>query len=188
MREHRSCVYARLMSSHDLSWFERIGMDAHDIRQSREIKRLDDDAEWAQERDELLAKSVQVVDARCDRLELVCEALLELVVTKEIVSKEELRVLMVQIDLRDGVEDGGLHPKRVDTNAPLCTRCERPVNPQREACVYCGAEVVHEPQVGVPKRKPKMVVCGGCQEEVDERETNFTGNGLRCDRCFASGN
>lgn len=175
------------MSSHDLSWFEKIGMDAHDIRQARDISRLDDDAESALQREEFLAKRVQVVDARCDRLELVCEALLELVVTKEIVTKEELRVLMVQVDLRDGVEDGGLHPKRVDTRAPLCTRCERPVNPEREACVYCGAEVVQEPQVGVPKRKPKLVICGGCREKVDERETNFTGNGLRCDRCFASG-
>ncbi len=161
-------------------------MTGHDLKHARALKRLDFEAETAAEQDAFLAAQLRTVEARSDRLELACEALLELVVTKGLVSKEELRVLMIQIDLRDGTEDGGLHPKRVDTSAPLCDQCERPVNPARETCVYCGAEVVRDP-AAVPRRKPKLVRCGGCHEEVDERRTNFTGSGLRCDRCFAAG-
>ncbi|HFE45246.1 MAG TPA: hypothetical protein ENJ18_07090, partial [Nannocystis exedens] len=79
-------------------------MSSHEIRHAREInERLDFEAETAMQREVFLSKRLQDVEARSDRLELACEALLELVVSKGLVSAEELRVLMVQIDLRDGV-------------------------------------------------------------------------------------
>ncbi len=165
----------------DPSWFSNLFVHP-DTRQDRRLRRLSADAEVATYVAETNSQTVKALRERTARLELLCESLVELVVIKGLVSREELGVLVAQVDLRDGVEDGALDPDRPRLHAPLCTSCQRPVNPRRPACVYCGAAI--EKSEAPTKRPTKLVTCGGCQQQVDQRETNFTESGLRCDRCY----
>ncbi|MEZ4383782.1 MAG: hypothetical protein R3A79_20790 [Nannocystaceae bacterium] len=156
-------------------------------RQHRDIQRLKAAASDVAVSAESAIHIAQRLVQRVDRLELLCEALVELVVARKIATREELGVLVAQVDLRDGVEDGsvGSQPRR---SVPACGACGRPVNPQRPSCVYCGAAVVVEAAAPAATVRPvRTVTCGGCGETVDERESNFTEHGLRCDRCFAAG-
>lgn len=117
---------------------------------------------------------------RVDRLELLCKALTEIVVSKGLASREELSVVTQQLDLADGVEDGKISA-RVRKSAPRCPSCGRFVNPRRDTCVYCHASIAQE----VPEKPPERTVsCGGCGKEVLESGTFYTANGLRCDTCF----
>ena len=165
----------------DPSWLTNL-LVTPDVRQDRRLRRLSAEAADTAITAESNARATRSLQERTDRLELICETLLELVLTRGVVTREELGVLFAQVDLRDGVEDGGLHPDRPRRQVPLCSACERPVNPKRSACVYCGAKVVKGS--APPKRAARLVTCGACKQEVDERESNFTASGLRCDRCF----
>ena len=172
------------MYDDDSSWLGDVLL-GWEGRQHRDIQRLKATASDVAISAESAMHLARRLGERVDRLELLCEALVELVVTRKIASREELSVLIAQVDLRDGVEDGsvGSQPRR---SVPACVSCGRPVNPQRPSCVYCGAAVVAD--AGAPAaavRPVRTVTCGGCGETVDERETNFTEHGLRCDRCFA---
>jgi len=165
----------------DPSWFTNLFV-APDVRQDRRLRRLTADSEDTALTAETNARATRSLQARTDRLELICETLVELLLTRGLVTREELGVLFAQVDLRDGVEDGGLHTERPRIRAPLCSACERPVNPKRSACVYCGAKL--EKGAAPPKRAARLVTCGACRQEVDQRESNFTASGLRCDRCY----
>jgi len=165
----------------DPSWLTNL-LVTPDHRQDRRLRRLSEDAVDTALTAESNARATKSLQERTDRLELICETLVELVLTRGLVTREELGVLFAQVDLRDGVEDGGLHPDRPKIRAPLCSACERPVNPERSACVYCGAKVVKG--AAPPKRPVRLVTCGACNEKVDQRESNFTASGLRCDRCY----
>ena len=126
------------------------------------------------------SRMVEPLLQRVDRLELLCKALTELVVSKGIATREELSVVTQQLDLADGVEDGKISA-RVRKSAPRCSSCGRFVNPRREHCVYCHADVSTTAQAPPPER---TVVCGGCGKEVPESGSFYTGAGLRCDTCF----
>ena len=168
------------MIEDNTSWLGRM-LESGELGEIRRARREAADAAFDSEMASNLAKSLQ---RRVDRLELVCETLLEVVLAKKLVSREELGVLFAQVDLRDGREDGGLDMDNAQRGVPTCGGCARPVNPGREACVYCGAPLT---EAIAPKRVVRLVGCGGCGQEVDERETNFTEHGLRCDRCFRGG-
>jgi hypothetical protein len=91
-------------------------------------------------------------------------------------------VLVQQIDLADGVEDGATRPAKKD--APLCASCGKFINPRRPACIYCGAEI---PKQAPPEKKEppvQLVACGGCGRAVNARHTVYTEKGLRCDECY----
>lgn len=117
---------------------------------------------------------------RVDRLELLCKSLTELIVSKGLASREELSVVAQQLDLADGVEDGKIGA-RVLKNAPRCTNCGRFVNPRRSSCVYCHVAVEPKATTAPPET---TVACGGCNKQVPESASFYTGNGLRCDACF----
>jgi len=119
------------------------------------------------------------LQGRVQRLELVVETLVEAMVIKEVATREQLDVLMAQVDLRDGLENGALNSERRD--APTCGTCGRYVNPQREACVYCGAAVMRPEKKVAPVR---LVRCAACGDEIAERESFFASDGLRCSSCF----
>lgn len=119
---------------------------------------------------------------RLDRMELLCQTLYEFLIAKELSNEEELGILMAQIDLRDGVEDGALRQTRRD--APKCAQCGRPINPNRSQCVYCWAPIDDHSQKSEPPKR--FATCGACDTEVPETETYFTDAGLRCASCFRS--
>ena len=126
-------------------------------------------------------------EAKIERLELLVKTLAELLLAKGVVTKTEISVMMTQVDLEDGVEDGRLRP-RVKRNAPKCRHCRRHINPKRTSCVYCGEAIAgdgdpyrdgHEP--AKPVRTAK---CTRCDETVPEDDTYFTGSGLVCEACY----
>ena len=122
---------------------------------------------------------------RIDRLELLCKGLVELVVAKKLVSHAELSVVMQQLDLADGVEDGRISP-HVRESSPCCTSCQRFVNPQRTSCIYCGTPIDHAlpPEAAPAARGRPDVICVRCNDTVPENETYFSGSGLVCGSCF----
>lgn len=126
---------------------------------------------------------IETMNSRVDRLELLCETLMEVIVVKGLANEAELSVLMQQIDLEDGVEDGARHDQ-VRGSAPRCRQCDKFINPARSNCVYCDA-LIEGPAI---KRRPppKLVGCGGCGQSVAESSTFFTAQGLRCEVCFAA--
>lgn len=151
-----------------------------EYHQRRDIQRLKSQVEDAASQSQL-----QAAAARVDQLELLCTALVELLVAKGVTTPAELRVLMQQVDLSDGVEDGRVS-KRVREESPRCACCQRFLNPRREACVYCGTPMARAvPPPPAPTPRPD-VACTGCQRVVPERDTYFTGRGLVCSSCHAA--
>lgn len=151
------------------------------------------DSEYRQRRDIQLLKAqvsdapsqaqVQAAVARVDQLELLCSALVELLVAKGVTTSAELRVLMQQVDLSDGVEDGRVS-KNAREQSPRCACCQRFLNPAREACVYCGTPMAQAvPQPPAPKPRPE-VTCTECRRTVPESDTYFSGRGLLCSSCY----
>lgn len=159
----------------------------HEGRQIRDIRRASATASEAAFVGREAVARATALQARVDRLELVCEALLHLLLKRGLCSRQELAVLMTQIDLRDGVEDGVVQGDSPRRGAPLCRTCELPINPERDACVYCDTPIVKDVAAPPPTRAVRMVTCSRCAAEVEEERTYFTGAGLCCDRCHAQG-
>ncbi len=83
------------------------------------------------------------VEARCERLAMLCEAMWTLMSEKLSVTDEELIDRINEIDLRDGKLDG-----RVARDGPMvCHKCERPIAERFPKCMYCGAPVARSPFV-----------------------------------------
>jgi RNA polymerase subunit RPABC4/transcription elongation factor Spt4 len=154
-----------------------------EYRQRRDIQQLQQQVARAP----ATPPQLQGAALRIDQLELLCSALVELLVAKGLTTPAELRVLMQQVDLADGVEDGR-QSKHVHDGAPRCASCKRFINPHREACVYCGTpKTKAQAEPGVPAPKPRAdVECKRCSRLVPEGETYFTGRGLVCSQCFAA--
>ncbi len=83
------------------------------------------------------------------RLDLTIEALVRILEARGQLTRQELRDMIVAIDLEDGKEDGRMGPDRT-RKAPKCTSCGRPVNPKREACVFCNTPL----PAATPRRRP----------------------------------
>lgn len=134
-------------------------------------------------------EAMQKLGAQVDRLELVCRALTELIVAKGVATRSELSVVLQQLDLEDGVEDGRARSE-VRHGAPRCAGCDRFINPQRDRCVYCGASVAGAG--GEPYRDKRAAVrapavkvqCVRCEKSVPEADTLFTADGLVCPGCY----
>lgn len=88
-------------------------------------------------------RKTELVEARCERLAMLCEAMWTLINEKLGVTDEELVDRINEIDLRDGKLDG-----RVARDGPLmCHKCERPIAERFSKCMYCGAPVARSPFV-----------------------------------------
>lgn len=165
-----------------MGYFDDLFSPAHlfdsEYKQRSDIESLKQQALNAPDPSRMIRPLVE----RIDRLELLCKSLTELVVSKGIVSREELSVVTQQLDLADGVEDGKISA-RTRKKAPRCTNCARFINPRRDHCVYCNAPVSTSNDLKrvAPER---LATCGQCQKEVPERDTYYTDNGLRCDNCY----
>jgi len=153
-----------------------------EYRQRRDIQRLQQEISSVPD----LRPQLRTAIARIDQLELLCSTLAELLVAKGITTPAELRVLMQQVDLADGVEDGRIS-KTVHDASPRCSQCQRFLNPARTACVYCGTPMAQAvPPAPAPKPRPN-VDCKRCRRVVPESDTYFTDHGLVCSSCFAEG-
>lgn len=160
----------------------------YDVRQQRDIERLQADLASVPDHRRVIAELLTITTAmgeRIDRLELLNRALLEVVVSKQLTSAEEIDVLMQQVDLLDGVEDGKMSTT-VREHAPKCRACHRHVNPRRESCVYCGHAIgpdVRQVPEAVARPIPK-VSCTHCASVVPQNSTYYVAQGLVCEVCF----
>ncbi len=151
-----------------------------DYRQRRDIRSLQRQLLAAPDH----GAQVRANTARIEQLELLCTSLVELLVAKGLATAPELRVLMQQLDLADGVEDGRI-AKRVRDDSPRCGHCQRFVNPSRESCVYCGTPMAPtSPAAAAVKTVRVEVACSSCGVRVAETDSYFTGAGLVCEGCF----
>lgn len=75
------------------------------------------------------------LEARFERLALVCHAMWELLRDSGNVSEEQLISKMREIDLSDGTLDG-----RRSATIKKCSACHRVMSPRHSKCLYCGAE------------------------------------------------
>ena len=78
--------------------------------------------------------SVPDLEERISRLTLICRAMFELM--QEVapgITEEKLSAKVVEIDLRDGHEDGRMTPR-----AKRCPKCEAMMSPKFGRCLFCG--------------------------------------------------
>ncbi len=151
-----------------------------DPAQRRDIDRLEQELSVARDGESLLQEQLHSMRGRVNRLELLCEGLVELLKTRSLVDDAQLRLAIQRLDLADGVEDGRIGPDRTE-NAPSCGECDRPVNPKRRDCLYCGTAIPK----AAPRRpkKVRMARCERCEASVPERSTWITESGILCDPC-----
>ncbi|BCX48182.1 hypothetical protein HAHE_20900 [Haloferula helveola] len=76
------------------------------------------------------------VEHRISKLELVCQALYELLRERGGMTDEELRRKIREIDLRDGAEDTRMRPKPVH-----CPKCAATTTAGALYCPQCGAVI-----------------------------------------------
>jgi len=135
-------------------------------------------------------QQVAALSARVDQLQLLCNALVSIIEHKGLATREELEVLVQQIDLLDGVEDGKMRQTWQD--APRCRGCNHYVNPRREVCIYCGLSIPRgEAEAQGPYRggpagpsPQRLATCARCDGRVPQTDTYFTETGeLVCTSC-----
>lgn len=135
-----------------------------------------------------VSEQIHRQQAQIERLELITRVLGKLVIAKGLATQSELSVLLQQVDLEDGVEDGRLRDEQ-RRRAPRCAGCDRFINPKRRQCVYCGHAIAagatgsYRDGLRAPKPVPSAT-CARCSKVVPETQTWFTGAGLVCGSCY----
>lgn len=76
---------------------------------------------------------VERLDRAIEQLKSVNIALAELLVEKLGVAESELIAKVIEIDLRDGVQDG-----KLTSALTICPQCRRRYNTKINRCQYCG--------------------------------------------------
>lgn len=157
----------------------------NDYRQREDITALRYHSEAVVESIDDVRKELAQTQQKLAQVQLVLEAMWEIMRVRMKVDRKELSIAIQRVDLADGVEDGRIGPDRSRT-APTCHACGRPINPKRWACIYCGADVVAEEAAASAVGPAPEVECDGCGSAVPERDTYFTEDGLRCSGCYAA--
>ncbi len=147
-------------------------------RHSREIEELQMQVNHAPDH----TRALQAMQARLNQVELLNRSLIELLTAKGVLTEQELSVMMQQVDLLDGVEDGKISAQ-VHANAPRCGACGRYANPKRQQCVYCGEQL--RIKAAQKARPVRMVTCAQCRSDVPEQSTYYAEQGVLCEGCFS---
>ncbi len=131
-----------------------------------------------------LQRQLHKTQQRADRLELVLEALVQLLETRGSLGREELEIMVQRVDLADGVEDGRIGPDKSAT-ATKCPLCGRPLNPERGACIYCGQNVTAADLELMGETAPQVryTRCVRCYRRVPQQESYFSPEGMVCGAC-----
>jgi len=80
--------------------------------------------------------TVEGLAQRFERLSLVCQALWEILRDRHSMSEDELKMKVLEVDLRDGTTDG-----KMATEVLLCPSCGNKTNSKRSVCIICGAQI-----------------------------------------------
>ena len=85
-------------------------------------------------------RSVEALENRLDRAMLTMEARWTLLRERYDITDEELGERIVELDMSDGRLDG-----KVRRPALECGQCRRKIPRRFARCMYCGADVQHDP-------------------------------------------
>ena len=77
---------------------------------------------------------VRDLESRVNKLELIAEALWEILKRETHLRETDLIELISEIDLRDGKFDG----KKAKTTGVQCEKCDRMNSKRHSKCLYCG--------------------------------------------------
>lgn len=80
------------------------------------------------------------LEERVDRLVLLCRALFELLGEKAGMTEEQLGAKILEIDLRDGQQDGRMSPRPT-----RCPTCDAMISPRFGRCLFCGEKGPNPP-------------------------------------------
>jgi len=83
---------------------------------------------------------VRYLESRIDRLEMICEAMWNLLKERLPAADEDLMGCIAELDISDGVADG-----KVQRGAMKCPKCNRPNSRRHDFCIYCGEMVRQSP-------------------------------------------
>ena len=107
-----------------------------DLYQQYRIARLDrqiDDIQSTPTTDGLARDEVVRLEEKLDRLALITRAMFELMQQSHGLSEEQLAKKVVEIDVRDGQQDGRMSPQ-----PKRCPKCEAMISPKFARCLFCG--------------------------------------------------
>jgi t-SNARE complex subunit (syntaxin) len=106
-----------------------------DVYQQAKIESNEKEARHALAKASLAHAEVTSVDQKLDRLTLITAALWEIVQERHGVTEVDLAKKMLEIDVRDGVQDGklGYEPTK-------CKSCGRTISTKHMSCLYCGTD------------------------------------------------
>ncbi|MGC4044495.1 MAG: hypothetical protein QM758_11940 [Armatimonas sp.] len=110
-----------------------------DIGQTRAVGHAAGDAASAKSQVEHMAMRVSALEARADRVGLVCQALWELIRERTDLTDADIYAKMHEVDARDGTVDG-----RIRYAIENCPNCGRPRSRKHANCMYCGAALARE--------------------------------------------
>ncbi len=85
--------------------------------------------------DHALRSQLRVLDEKIGRLEIINAAIWELVRDRLNLTGADLDAKVLEIDLRDGIEDG-----EVSAVPVRCPACNRVSSSKENRCLYCGQE------------------------------------------------
>lgn len=95
-----------------------------------------ENASSAKAKSDHLYGEVKRLTQQVDRLTLASQALWELLRDHGDLTEDKLASKMLEVDLRDGVQDGRIGPGKTH-----CPSCKRLTGTHRDICLYCGADV-----------------------------------------------
>lgn len=114
-----------------------------DLKQQHDIYEAKADASSASARasdanvrTQEVRQDVLELEARLQRLSLLCQAMWELLSERGQITNNDLIRRVLEVDGRDGSTDGKIGSRIVD-----CPRCKNKVNSRHPRCVVCGGVI-----------------------------------------------
>lgn len=150
----------------------------NNYRQRDDIDALEHGSLASDQRIARLQRALADQARQVGNLELTVEALVHLLEERDVLTHDELALMVQRIDLADGIEDGQIGPDQ-SLDRPSCHVCRRPVNPRRDVCIYCNTPVVK----GGDPTPVRTIPCASCGKQVPELKAFFGDRGMVCGDC-----
>ena len=106
-----------------------------DLHQEMRIYQVDKAAIRADSQAHEATRYVRHLEAKVDRLALICRAMWEVLRENDNLTEEDLLKKVEEVDLLDGKLDG-----KVTIAPKKCSSCGRQMAPKHTRCLYCGEE------------------------------------------------
>ncbi len=101
------------------------------VRQQQLIEEAKHDALEAKSDAARQSERIRALEISLNRVTLISQAVWELLRERTSISEAELTDKILEIDLRDGRQDGAFSPQVLQ-----CPKCARTINSKRARCIY----------------------------------------------------